>query len=867
MSGSVPAKPRHDQCPKCSATLAGGLCRPCLLLVGMGATPTGTSSRWTPPTPEDLEAQLPKYRVLELIGRGGMGAVYKGWQTSLERDVAIKVLPPTIMEEDFTARFKQEARTMARLSHPAIVNVYDFDETASGLCYIVMEFVEGTDVQRMIASEGLLPTEHALAISINVCGALSYAHEHGIIHRDIKPANVMVDMEGRVKVADFGLAKVAQEGAAGLTGTNVTMGTPGYIAPEILNMGTDVDGRADLYAVGVMLYVMLTGKVPHGCFQPASGRVPGLDPRFDDIVNRAMQAEREARYASAAELRADLTKILTVPVNQANAQFAQAVSSTHREKPSRQAALAIWGTPLTGRLSSGGSRAKARAALIGLAAATACAITLFVWKPWTRPSGPPVGSAGVLPAEQSSVTKDSQKNALPAEGQPLAATDRPSPDAVATPAVRTPTPAALTLPFSAPSTPIPSTPIPKVAKPVTDVEKWFAQVDGPQEEAFQKQVMKPYATGVASLRVWYLAALDAGIAKASAATLLADALAWRAERQAFENAQNVTLDDDGAATGVKALRVDFRQQLAKLDQDRTARTKALFAQYDAILAQYQTILTERGRLDDALLLQNKRDEIARAWLDPPALIATSATPFGASKNQPFENSLGMKFVPVPITGGPTSGQRVLFSVWDTRVQDYEAYAREARHEWVRSNSFDGPQRPTHPAVMVSWDDAQDFCKWLTAREQAAGRLPEGYSYRLPSDYEWSCAVGIGEREDAAKLPSEKQEKITDIYPWGTEWPPPKGAGNFGGEELLTALSTGKYTSPKPVIPGYNDGFVNTSPVGSFAANRFGLFDMGGNVWQWCERLVRHGPRFWSCNAGFAMDSLRPKFPAVVKSAK
>ena len=287
-----------------------------------------------PPTPEELQAQLTQYQVLELLGHGGMGAVYKGWQNSLERHVAIKVLPPALTEEDeqFTARFKHEAKTMARLSHPAIVSVHDYGETPDGLCYIVMEFIEGTDVQKMMADQGRLPPEHALAIAMNVCDALAYAHEHGIIHRDIKPANVMVDTQGRVMVADFGLAKATDVGATMLTGTNVAVGTPGYIAPETLIMGMGVDARADLYAAGVMLYAMLTGRVPQGRFDAASVRVPGLDPRFDDIVNRAMQQEREARYSSAVELRADLSTILTVPEEAANAQFAKAASSAQLQK-------------------------------------------------------------------------------------------------------------------------------------------------------------------------------------------------------------------------------------------------------------------------------------------------------------------------------------------------------------------------------------------------------------------------------------------------------------------------------------------------------------------------------------------------------
>jgi serine/threonine protein kinase len=203
----------------------------------------------------------------------------------------------------------------------------------------------------------------------------------------------------------------------------------------------------------------------------------------------------------------------------------------------------------------------------------------------------------------------------------------------------------------------------------------------------------------------------------------------------------------------------------------------------------------------------------------------------ATNDQPFVNTLGMKFVPVPILGGPTAGQRVLFSVWDTRVEDYEAFVKETKREWPKP---DFQQAPTHPAVMVSWEDAQGFCQWLTAREQAAARLPAGFNYRLPSDHEWSCAVEIGVREDAAKLPSEKNQKVSDVFPWGSTWPPPKGAGNYAGEELQPVLAAGKFGYIKGVLNGFRDDFPETAPVGSFPANRFGLFDMGGNVWQWCE---------------------------------
>jgi len=172
-----------------------------------------------------------------------------------------------------------------------------------------MEMVQGTDVSRMIASSGRLPPEHVHAIAAHVCDALAYAHGNGLIHRDIKPANIMVDTQGRVKVADFGLAK-AVDAQTGFTQSNMAVGTPDFVAPEALIPGMPVDGRADLYAVGVMLYQMLTGQVPRGAFKPASVVVPGIDRRFDDIVLKAMQVDREERHHSATELRQHLDTLL-----------------------------------------------------------------------------------------------------------------------------------------------------------------------------------------------------------------------------------------------------------------------------------------------------------------------------------------------------------------------------------------------------------------------------------------------------------------------------------------------------------------------------------------------------------------------------
>ena len=280
-----------------------------LLARGLNSVPTPDPSDWEPPTPEELSRLLPQYQIEALIGRGGMGVVYKGRQERLGRAVAIKLLPAELAEDpNFVARFEREARTLAKLDHPGIIHVYDFGQTSEGHLYFVMEFVDGTDLHQMIRGPGLNPPQ-ALEIISQVCDALQFAHSQGVVHRDIKPANILVTTNGRVKLADFGLARPLHAGTSGqLTLSRVVMGTPDYMAPE--QKRGEGDHRVDLYALGVMLYEMLCGRTPQGAWQPPSQRVQ-VDVRLDSVVIKAMQEEPERRYQQACQVKSDVEAIRT----------------------------------------------------------------------------------------------------------------------------------------------------------------------------------------------------------------------------------------------------------------------------------------------------------------------------------------------------------------------------------------------------------------------------------------------------------------------------------------------------------------------------------------------------------------------------
>ena len=280
---------------------------------GLSDTVFAAGNPLRPATSEELQGDFPGLRLEGWLGRGGMGAVYRGTELSTGRAVAVKVLPEELNEhgEGFRMRFEQEAAVMSRLDHPHVVRLYHHGVTGSGRAYLLMELVEGEDVARRLHRERRLDAITALGIAQQVCGALEYAHGLGVIHRDIKPGNILLTTGGQVKVADFGLARLEDEsGLSGLTQSFHMMGSLDYQAPEALILGAEVDERADLYAVGVMLYHMLVGQVPRGIFHLPSKLHPELDPRIDTLLSNLLQQNPYERTANARDLGTALQSLV-----------------------------------------------------------------------------------------------------------------------------------------------------------------------------------------------------------------------------------------------------------------------------------------------------------------------------------------------------------------------------------------------------------------------------------------------------------------------------------------------------------------------------------------------------------------------------
>ena len=285
------------------------------------------------------------YKILEKIGEGGMGVVYRAEDVKLNRIVALKFLPPELTRDpEAKQRFIQEAQAASALDHPNICTIHDIGETNDGLLFMVMACYQGSTLKTKIEA-GALAAEEAVDVAINISRGLSKAHQRTIVHRDIKPANILFAENGGVKIADFGLAKLA--GQVKLTRTGTTVGTAAYMSPEQAR-GEEVDSRSDIWSLGAVLYEMLTGRLPfkgehvqavvysilNENPEPVSSRVAGLPSEFDRLVGKCLDKDPEGRYQNADELIADL-KLLILELKGFKTSFRWQATPARRRPISR----------------------------------------------------------------------------------------------------------------------------------------------------------------------------------------------------------------------------------------------------------------------------------------------------------------------------------------------------------------------------------------------------------------------------------------------------------------------------------------------------------------------------------------------------
>ena len=337
----------ESNCPRCGAAIPAGapqgVCPRCLMQQAMQPTVVLSDPPASPPD-ADMVRAFPQFEILQLIGAGGMGRVYKVRQPHLDRVAALKILPRELAADPaFAERFSREGRALAKLSHPNIVGVFDFGMSGD-YYWLLMEYVDGVNLRQAMHAAAMAPSE-ALHIIPAICTALEYAHSQGVLHRDIKPENILIDTAGRVKIADFGVAKLNGEAGRRITLTlsGSALGTPAYMAPEQIERPQDVDHRADIYSLGVVFYEMLTGGLPLGRF-PAPSETGGVDPRLDSVVFRTLEKQRERRYQSAGEMKTQVENVASAPP--LPPPFPRLAAPPVSAKPERTSRKAVWGLVL-----------------------------------------------------------------------------------------------------------------------------------------------------------------------------------------------------------------------------------------------------------------------------------------------------------------------------------------------------------------------------------------------------------------------------------------------------------------------------------------------------------------------------------------
>jgi serine/threonine protein kinase len=783
---------------------------------------------------------IPDHEILRKIGGGAYGEVWLGrGVTGALR--AVKV----VWREDFedARSFEREFEGILKFEpisrdHPGLVNILHVGRSPDGgsFYYYVMEL--GDDIR---TGQDINPVEYeartlrpdaratvALRMELPVCievgqrlaEALNHLHECGLAHRDVKPSNVIF-VNGKAKLADIGLVAAR--------GQRTFVGTEGFVPPE--GPGST---QADVYSLGKVLYEIATGK-DRLDFPELPDDLPGYG-------DRKRWLELNSIICDVCEPRVSKRKITSA------AQLAEALRRLQRGKRRRRGKTgAVWFSSLLLTTFTGwaawhlgkDSGWLPRAGPQPVAETAAAAVGMFrvVSTPDTADvldgNGKWVGTTptGTMTAEVGEeVSFRIQKHGY----RPVTVTETISPSAVNEPqslfkeleVYSPPQFGDAWLDHHGDS-----------YQPVGDEHVGFGFV---VDEVWKKFLAKTKrAAGGAEMLDFSQNGQAAKVVLCTAEEATAFCNWLRADgikagfltedhevlpriEQSFEHAR---LSARARRDGLKPFRVAVRQiAYANIELTSHPAGAEVYLNGVAVGIASEPLLIAKvkpGAVELIIVCEGYKPHTAKLTIKPGQTLPLSVTLVanqGVVFGRAWENGIGMKLVPI--------GQDLMVSVWETRVQDYDLFIRESKHRTPLAPGF--VQGPDHPVVMVTRDDAMAFCEWLTQREQQKGveRIAASHLYRLPTDVEWSQMVGL--EETLGISPSWRDARKEPMFPWGVAWPPPAKPGNFA--DASAALAPGM--SGERTIPGYDDGFAQTAPVGAFSANSCGIYDLSGNVHEW-----------------------------------